>query len=216
MKNFEIKEQIIETCLWLQEKELVIGTWGNVSMRIDHSIILTPSKISYDILAPEDMVTIDYEGHVIEGFRIPTSERELHRLIYLARPDVNCVIHYHPVFASAICATGEGIPPILEEMSQVLGGEVSITPEYIDAGEHKALGEAAVKCMGQKNAVLLRNHGPVCVGIDLEYAKIACLVLEKAASCYIALKNKFEIKVIPDELIELEHHRFFHVYGKEQ
>jgi len=129
MKHQEIKKQIIDTCLWLQEKELVIGTWGNVSMRVDNSIILTPSKISYDVLTPEDLVTIDYDGKVIEGFRSPTTEREVHRLIYLARPDVNCIIHYHPVYASAICATDEGIPPIFEEMTQLLGGAIPITPE---------------------------------------------------------------------------------------
>jgi len=215
MKNLEIKKQIIDTCLWLQEKDLVIGTWGNVSMRVDDSIILTPSKISYDVLTPEDMVTIDYEANVIDGFRSPTTERDVHRLIYLARPDVNCIIHYHPVYASAMCATDEGIPPIFEEMTQLLGGAVPITPEYIRAGEHEALGEAAAKYIGQKNAVLLRNHAPVCVGINLEYAKIACLVLEKAAACYISLKNKFDIKVIPDEFVAVEHHRFFHAYGKE-
>ena len=215
MRYLEIKNQIIETCLWLQKKELVISTWGNVSVRVDNQIILTPSKIAYDRLTLEDMVTIDYDGRIVEGFRFPTSERDLHRLIYLARPDVNCIIHYHPVFASAICATGEGIPPILEDMSQVLRGGVPITPEYIDAGKHQALGEAAVKYLGQKNAVLLRNHGPVCVGIDMEHTKIACLVLEKAATSYIAIKDKFHVESIPDELVELEHHRFFHVYGKE-
>ncbi|GHU13744.1 L-ribulose-5-phosphate 4-epimerase [Spirochaetia bacterium] len=215
MKNLEIKKQIIETCLWLQEKELVIGTWGNVSMRVDNSIVLTPSKISYDVLTPEDMVTIDYDGNVIDGHTSPTTEREVHRLIYIARPDVNAIVHYHPVYASAMCATGEEIPPIFEEMTQLLGGSVPTTPEYIRAGMHEELGQAAAKYLGQKNAVLLRNHAPVCVGKDLEYAKIACLVLEKAASCYIALKNKFDIKVIPNEFVELEHHRFFHAYGKE-
>jgi L-fuculose-phosphate aldolase len=161
------------------------------------------------------MVTIDYDGKVIDGFRSPTTEREVHRLIYLARPDVNAIIHYHPVYASAMCATGEEIPPIFEEMTQLLGGGIPTTPEYIRAGMHEELGQAAAKYIGQKNAVLLRNHAPVCVGQDLEYAKTACLVLEKAATCYIALKNKFDIKVIPEEFVELEHHRFFHAYGKE-
>ena len=215
MKHLDIKKQIIDTCLWLQKKDLVRGTWGNVSMRVDDTIIMTPSKILYDVMTPEDMVTIDYEGNIIDGFRIPTSERELHRLIYLARPDVNCIIHFHPVYASAICATGEGIPPIFEEMTQLLGGGIPITPEYIRSGEHKALGQAAAKYLGQKNAVLLRNHAPVCVGEDLENTKIACLVVEKAATCYIALKNKFDIKIIPDECVELEHQRFLHSYGKE-
>jgi L-fuculose-phosphate aldolase len=215
MNNLSEKKQIIETCLWLQDKNLVIGTWGNVSMRVAEGIILTPSKISYDVLTPEDLVTIDYEGKILDGFRSPTTEREVHRLIYKARPDVNCIIHYHPVYASAMCATGEGIPPIFEEMTQLLGGGIDTTPEYIRAGMHEELGAAAAKYLGQKNAVLLRNHAPVCVGKDLEYAKIACLVLEKAATCYMSLKGKFDIKIIPDEFVELEHHRFFHAYGKE-
>lgn len=213
MNNLELKKQIIDTCLWLQDKNLVRGTWGNVSMRVNDTIVMTPTKIPYHILTPEDMVTIDYEGNIIEGFRIPTSERELHRLLYLARPDVNCVIHFHPVFASAMCATGEGIPPIFEEMTQLLGGEIPTTPEYIRSGEHVALAQAAVKCIRQKNAVLLRNHAPVCVGRDLEETKISCLVVEKAATCYIALKNKFDVKVIPNEAVALEHHRFLFEYG---
>ena len=214
MKYLELRKQIIDTCLWLQEKDLVRGTWGNVSMRVDDTILLTPTKIPYNVLKPEDMVIMDYEGNIVEGFRIPTSECELHRLIYLTRADFNCIIHYHPVYASAMCATGEAIPPIFEEMSQLLGGEVPTTPEYIRSGDHRALGEAAAKYIGQKNALLLRNHAPVCVGDNLEDTKVACLVLEKAAACYIALKGKFDIKVIPDEAVALEHHRFLHEYGK--
>ncbi len=68
MKYLEIKKQIIDTCLWLQEKDLVVGTWGNASVRIDDKIILTPSRIAYNDFMPEDMVTIDFDGNVIEGF----------------------------------------------------------------------------------------------------------------------------------------------------
>lgn len=216
MKFKELKQDIIDTCLWLEKKDLVVGTWGNVSVRTDEdTIIMTPSKIAYKDLTLDDLVTIDYDGNVVEGTHSPTTEREVHRLIYLARPDVMAIIHCHPVYASAMCATTSSIPPILEEMTQLVGGEVPITPEYIRAGDHFALGTAAAKYIGDKNAVLLRNHAPVCCGKDLDYARITCLVVEKAARCYIGLKDKFDIKPIPEEFVELEHTRFFKDYGHE-
>ena len=88
MKYLELRKKIIEICLWLQEKDLVVGTWGNVSVRVEDGILLTPSRIAYDVLQPEDFVVIDYDGNKIDGFRSPTTEREVHRLIYLARPDL--------------------------------------------------------------------------------------------------------------------------------
>ncbi len=217
MQNKKIKQEIIDTCLWLQDKDLVVGTWGNVSVRMEESktIIMTPSKIAYNDLTLEDLVTIDYDGNVVEGHRSPTTEREVHRLIYLKRPDIKAIIHYHPVYASAMCATGEAIPPILEEMTQMVGGEVPTTPNYVRAGMHEELGQAAADYIGNKNAVLLRNHAPVCCGKDLDYARITCQVVEKAARCYLALKDKFSIKVIPDEFVEVEHERFFKDYGHE-
>ncbi len=215
MKNLELKKKIIDVCLWMQEKDLVVGTWGNVSVRVDNTILMTPSRVPYDSLKPEDIVTIDYEGNIIEGFHSPTTEREVHRLIYLARSDVNAIIHFHPLYASAMCAVGEAIPPILEEMTQLIGGEIPATPDYIRAGNHEELGAAAAKYIGNKKAVLLRNHAPVCCGNDLDEAMVCCQVVEKAARCYIELKNNFDIKVIPDEFIEVEHHRFTYDYGHE-
>ena len=97
MRNAEIKRRIIDTCLWLQEKDLVVGTWGNVSVRIGDEIILTPSRIDYKKMEIDDMVTIDLEGNVTEGFRSPTTEKEVHRLIYRARKDVGAIVHFHQI-----------------------------------------------------------------------------------------------------------------------
>ncbi len=216
MRNVEIKQKIIEACLWLQAENLVIGTWGNVSVRVKDEIILTPSRIAYKEMKVEDLVTIDLEGNVTEGFRSPTTEREVHRLIYRARPDVMAIVHYHPVYASAICATDMEIPAFTEEMTQLIGGSIPITPEYIRAGEHEKLGEAAAKYIGKKNAVMLRNHAPVCCGKDLDEALTCCQVVEKSAKCYLALRGaSMDVKVIPEDLVQLEHERFMYAYGHE-
>lgn len=216
MDYLEIRNEIIKSCLWLQENNMVIGTWGNISVRLDdNKIMLTPSKIDYSVMKPEDMVIIDLEGNKLEGFRNPTSEMQIHRLIYCARKDVGAVVHCHPIYASAICATGEGIPPILEEMTQLLGGQIPSTRRYIRAGEHLELAQEAVACLGDKNAVLLMNHAPVCCGRDLKEALTCCRIVEKAAACYLSIKGKFQVKAIPDDLVNAERERYLYKYGHE-
>lgn len=159
MKYMEIRQAIIDACLWLQDTGMVIGTWGNVSVRLDDgTIMVTPSKIDYEDLTPADMAIVDMAGSKLEGEHSPTSEMHVHRLIYVNRPDVGAVVHCHPIYASAMCAADHGIPVIFEEMSQMIGGEIPITAEYVNAGQHVRLGEVTAEALGDKNAVLIRNH----------------------------------------------------------
>ncbi len=216
MEYLNERKQIIDTCLWLEKEQLVIGTWGNVSIRLSSGeILLTPSKVPYRELLPEDLVIVDINGQKLCGTRNPTSEMDVHRLIYAARKDIGSIIHCHPLYASAMCASGQGIPPILEEMTQLLGGEIPITAKYIRAGEHLALAEETARALGDKNAVLIANHAPVCCGRDIEEAKTCCLVTEKAARCYLTLKSGLPIKEIPAADVSAERRRFLYLYGHE-
>jgi L-fuculose-phosphate aldolase len=216
-KNFgeEIRQRIIDACIWMQEKELVFGTWGNISVREGDMVMLTPSRIDYDKMERDDLVVIDLEGKVIEGKRLPTSEKELHRQIYLSRKDVGAVVHNHSVYATAVACIGHDIPAMNEEMSQVIGGEICCTKEYIPAGRHAELAEESVRALGGRNASLIQNHGIVCCGVDLEEALIVCLIAEKAARIYMTVGNTGNIIKIPDELIQEERDRYLYKYGKE-
>jgi len=211
----QIKKDIVKACKWLKEKELVIGTWGNVSVRYIQKIILTPSRVNYDVMTPNDLVTINLKGEKIEGHNIPTSERDIHRLIYLNREDIGAVVHNHSTFATALSCAGKTIPVLIEEMSQLLGGEVPCTSKYIPAGHHMELAEETIKSIKNKNAILLRNHGVVCCGKNLEEALLVCLVVEKAAKIYINLYRMSELKIIPDNLVKEERNRYIFKYGKE-
>jgi L-fuculose-phosphate aldolase len=212
----EIKEQIRKACLWLQERQLVIGTWGNVSVRRGDSAIVTPSRVPYEVLAANDMVTIDMEGNVLDGSRTPTSERDVHRLIYRKRPDIGAIVHCHSDYACAASCLGAPIPPLIEEMSQLLGGGIPCTRRYVPAGRHRELGEEAAAAIGSATAVLLKNHGPVCCGKDLEEALLACLVVEKAAKIFLALRGGGRPRSIERRHVASERHRFLTTYGKEK
>lgn len=215
-KLLEIKKSILNACLWLQKKGLIIGTWGNVSVRCDDAMIITPSRINYNVMKPEDMMVLDLEGNIIDGYNCPSSEKDVHRLIYKYREDVDAVVHCHSEYATAMSATGCKIPPIVEELCQLIGGEIPCTNIYIPAEKHLELAKEVAISIGDKNAVLIRNHGPVCCGRNLDEALLACLVVEKVAKIYMHLNRRLEAIPIIDEYVKSERYRFVYKYGSEK
>ena len=197
MLYYEERKLIIRTCLEMQELGYFLCTWGNISMRIGNHILLTPSKVNYNTMAPEDLVVIAEDGTKIEGDRTPTSEKEVHRQIYLRRKDVGAIIHAHTKYAMAASTQILAeVPCMVEEMSQYLGGSIPITKNYVPAEQHFKLGEIAGETIGERNAVILRNHGPVTCGRNMEEAIIATKVCEKACEIYAAARGS--ILPIPD------------------
>lgn len=211
----ELRQSIIDCCLWMEEKGFVIGTWGNVSVRLeDGNILITPSRINYHVMKPEDLVVFAPDGTRIRGFRLPTSERELHRGIMNRRPDVQAIIHSHSPYAMAAAAIEGGIPPISEEMCQLLGGGIPLSSRFVPSEKHVELGEVVTSSLGEANAVLIRNHGPICCGASLEEAKICCQVVEKSAKMYLHMGGVHTISVIADEWVKAGRRYYLEAYGK--
>ena len=194
----------------------IIGTWGNISIRFGDGFVLTPSRVASANMQPDDLVLVGMDGQKLWGERTPSSEKEVHRQIYMKRPDIGAVIHCHSIYASAVSAAGADIPPIVEEVSQLIGNGIYCTKEYVRAGEHARLGEQAAAFLQDNLAVLLRNHGPVCCGKDIDEALLCCQVVEKAARMLLALDTNLRALPIPEEAVVLEHDRYLNVYGKEE
>lgn len=217
MRNEREALQIIRMCRRLEEKGFFLGTWGNVSLRVQGGILLTPSKVEYATMQPWDLVMIDPAGNKLEGHRRPTSEKEVHRRILVNRPDVGAVIHAHTEAAMAVSALMIGeVPCLTEEMSQLLGGSIPLTERYVPAQEHALLGQTAAAAIGEKNAVILRNHGPVCCGRDLEEAFLAVQVVEKSCRIYLQAVQAGMLRPIEENYVRSERHRFLYAYGKEE
>ena len=217
--EYEAERQIIlDTCLLLQKMEYFLGTWGNVSLRVNDHILLTPSRVEYSTMKPSDVVVIDMEGNKLAGDRNPTSEKEVHRYVYRCRQDINAVIHAHTSNAMAVSALEiDSVPCLVEEMSQLLGGCIPLTREYIPAAKHAALGEATGRIIGEHSAIILRNHGPVTCGRNMPEAILCARVVEKACGLYLAVKSSGKaFREIPPEYVESERYRFIHTYGKEK
>ena len=214
----DIDEAKNELCIAgkrLLKQGLVKGTWGNISVRIDNTFMLiTPSGLNYEELTAEDMVIVNYHTYEYKGKHKPSSELKLHGEIYKTRKKVHAVIHTHQQNASTVAAARREIPPILDDMAQILGPSVRVA-DYALPGTKKIV-KASLKALKNRNAALMANHGAVVVGSDLEEAFLAAEVLEKTAKAFIESSFLGEAKSINKFEAWYMHQYYIRKYGKQK
>ena len=211
----ELRQEIIDTSLWLKSQGLVFGTWGNISVRLDDgNILITPSKVEYEVMKPEDLVVLAPDGSQVSGTRLSTSEREIHCGVMNKRKDIGAIIHMHSPYAMAAAARNEGIPVISEEMCQLLGGEIPLSSEFVPSDMHVKLGKIVSDSVTNSNAILIRNHGPMCFGANLKEARVCCQVVEKTCKMYLHLLGAGGIQTISEENVIRGRDYFLNSYGK--
>lgn len=210
--HIAIKSAIIQTCHALTKLGYFVGMWGNVSVRVPEGMIVTPTRLGYDVMTTDDFVTLSLEGDALAGHRLPSSETGVHRLILKKKATVGAIIHCHSPYATAVSCLGRSIPAFVEDLVQIVGGSVNCT-RYVPAGKHHSIAEEVANTIGEENAVLLANHGVFCCGRTLEEAFVTCQVVEKAAQMMLLSASLGPVRPIPDEFVRSERHRFLHQYG---
>lgn len=179
----ELQELVRQSGVRMIDSGLTVATWGNISFcdRETGFMYITPSGMNYHDLVDDDINVYDLDGNLVQGHRRPSIEHDLHRGMYNARPEISACVHTHPIFSTVFSSMGEDIPiNVHDEAAQTLGDTVRCA-EYCLPGTID-LANAAVKAMGKKsNACLLRNHGAVCIGADMEAAFKTSKVLEMVA-----------------------------------
>lgn len=168
----------------LLREGLVARTWGNVSVRLNGDVmIVTPGGLEYEDLTPDDMVKVNIKTLSYEGSIKPSSEKNLHATIYRERKNINAVIHTHQQNASTLAAARRTLPPVLDDMAQIVGPDVRVA-DYAPSSS-KAIVKNTVKALRGRMAAFMANHGAVCIGRDIDEAFVVAQVLEKACKTYI-------------------------------
>lgn len=201
----EEKKIVLEAAQKMPGKGLVVGTSGNVSLRLspkgeNQLLAITPSARHYDSLAVDDIQIVDFNGQTVEGSLRPSTETMLHIGIYRARKNVNAVIHTHSVFASAVSVAGLDIPPILEDQIAFLGGAIKLA-KYAITGRPELVA-SVITALGDRNAALLPNHGVIGTGRTMDDAFTACELIEKTARIYLLALSAGTVNHLPAEAIE--------------
>ena len=181
------REEIIAYGKKLVSTGLVSGSFGNLSTFEPESglMAITPSGLDYFELLPEDIVILDLLGNQVDGHRNPSSEYELHRIMYQNRQSVRAVVHTHSTFATTLACLHWAIEPVHYVIGYA-GRDVPCS-KYVPFGTRE-LAEVALETMGDRNACLLGNHGLLAVGHDLPYAFDVAQQMEFVSALYYRIR----------------------------
>lgn len=157
---------LVETARRTVRDGLVVGTSGNVSVRVGDTVLVTPSGVPYDRLTPEDVTGVDLDGHQVLGTLVPTSELPMHLAVHRTT-DAGAVVHTHAVYATAVSTLVPELPAI-HYMCAALGGPVRVAP-YATYGTPE-LAENMLHALAGRSACLLQNHGTITYGTTLDQA----------------------------------------------
>jgi L-ribulose-5-phosphate 4-epimerase len=199
------KQQIVETAQHLVEKGYLMATGGNLSIRIpgQTAFAITPSNYDYMKMTPADVCVLDFDLNVIEGALKPSVESALHAAVYVTRPDVNAIVHTHQVYASTLALIDKPIPALFDEQARFLGRSVEIIP-YAPSGTGFLKNVIVKHIKNHNNAYIMKNHGALCFGHDVERAAHNAEILEKCAIAYLlALCTEQKVTKIPLPIREI-------------
>ena len=166
----------------LAHRRLVIGTGGNLSIRIEDRVLVTPSGADLEHLTSDQLVVTDLDGAVVEDTQYtPTSELLLHLEIYRST-SANAVAHAHPVASIAVANLVDELPAV-HYTAALIGGAVRVAPHEIFGTQE--LTDAVAKALAEKTAALMRNHGSVAYGDSIETACERIELVEWLAEIYL-------------------------------
>ena len=203
-----VAEEVVRAAQRMFELGLVVGTAGNVSgRRRDGRICLTPSSVPYADITVDGLAVLDLDGEQIDGQGSPSTEKPMHLACYRAFPEVGGVVHCHPPHASMFAIAGETIPAVIEEVIVYLGGDIPIA-EYRTTGSDDLSGEI-VRHVGDRSAVLMANHGMLCVGPTPAEAIHAAEVAEHTARIVWGARQLDGTVDLPDDTVS----SFTDIYG---
>jgi len=204
------KEVLLDGVARLSRLGLIGGISGNISMRFTSgvpAIGITPSQRPYDGMAVEDIVVVNPDGRVLEGNWSPSSESALHLSTYRSREDVGAVVHTHSKFASTCAVAGLEIPPLVDEMVAAIGGSITVA-NYSLPGTQQ-LADQVTTCLKDRDAVLLRSHGVVSVGRNLDEAIEISRLVEHLAQIFVMARLLNQVGFLSDEAIQVGQMRYW-------
>ena len=178
----DLRESLIRTCLDMGRLGINRGTSGNVSLRHGPGLLITPTGIPYEVMTPEQIVQLDWEGN-FSGDILPSSEWRIHRDVLAARPDLNALVHNHSTNATTLSVLGKAIPPLHYLIASGGGRDIRCAP-YATFGT-QALADGVLAAMQDRRACLMGHHGVLAGHVSLARALALAITVEELATLYL-------------------------------
>jgi L-fuculose-phosphate aldolase len=207
------RQALIDTAIEMNGAGLNQGASGNLSLRCEGGMLITPSGMEYTSLRPEDIVFMNEQGEAVNRpggiARKPSSEWPFHLDIYRHRPDAAAVLHAHPVFCSTLACLRKPIPAFHYMVARAGGTDIRCS-SYATFGTRE-LSTQALQALRGRKACLLANHGLLCLEHSLSSALALALEVEHLARTYWQCLAVGEPAILDEEEMErvLEKFRYY-------
>lgn len=206
----DLREKLAYSCNILAHEGHWDNILGHVSVRIpgQEKILMKPHSFGFEEIRPQHIIVVDMNGKKIEGKYERHSEVFIHTEIYKARPDVHCVVHSHPLYATTFGSLNQPLRPISHEGNIFYEGLplFDYTTALIRTSE---LGREVAKSLGKCRGLLMKNHGSTVVGPTIEVATLYAVFLEKAARIQLLATASGEPSWTGDEEAKIKYEQIY-------
>jgi len=179
----DLRRAVIEAARAMSREGLSPGRSGNVSVRCEGGMLITPTGLAYDGLTAEQIVLMRADGGMARGSLLPSSEWQLHRAIYDAKPEAGAIVHCHSTNATALACTLRPIPAFHYMVAAAGGVDIPLAP-YATFGT-PGLAQRVAETLRDRRACLLAHHGQIAHGADLAAALDLAREVEILAAQYL-------------------------------
>ncbi|MET0702171.1 MAG: class II aldolase/adducin family protein [Mycobacterium sp.] len=160
------REEVVRVARRMTTDRLVVGTSGNVSVRVGDLVCATPSGVDYATMTADDIPVVQLDGTVVAGDLTPTTELPMHLRCYRDF-DAAAVVHTHSLAATALSLLRDTVPLVHYQLA-MFGGQVRVAP-YQTYGTAD-LADAMATALDGRSACILANHGTIAFSHSLSHA----------------------------------------------
>lgn len=205
VQDWTLKEKVALTCRILFNRGHDSGLAGQITARAGSDLFVTQRLgQGFDEITVSNLLTVDKNLSVIDGNGMPNPANRFHAWIYRARPDVNCVVHTHPLHTSALSMLDT--PLVLAHMDAcALHDEVAFLRDWPGVPVGNEEGELICAALGRKRALLLAHHGLLVACTSVEEACVLAIQFERVAQLQLLAASAGTIRSIDPGLAREAH-----------
>ena len=199
--SWSIREKLALTCRILFDAGHDSGLAGQITTRAENSGTYYTQQfgLGFDEITLSNLVLVDEDLNVMSGSGMANPANRFHSWVYRARPEVNCIIHTHPLHIATLSMLET--PLVVSHMDMCpLFDDCAFLKDWPGIPVGNEEGEIISAALGDKRALLLSHHGQLVVGTTVEEACVLAILFERAAKMQLLAMASGNIKPIPQKL----------------
>lgn len=204
--DWSVRQKVAATCRILFQHGHDSGLAGQITARAEEPGTYWTQQLGlgFDEITESNLLLVDEDLRVLKGTGMANPANRFHSWIYRARPDVQCIVHTHPIHVCALSITGTPLK-VAQMDACMLYDDVGFWPDWPGVPVGNSEGEIIVQALGHRRAAVLAHHGLVVACQSVEEACVVAIQCERAARMQLLAASVGEVRPLDDGLAREAH-----------